>query len=150
MFVATRYCFGLVISRISLLFLYFIVFSAFVIKIVMNTYHAAFWSDPYSSSDEEEEICRYRNTHEQRTKWRGNGQQQQRPKTQDSWTWEEILDGRGPWAQSGEYRRPNAELEAAKAERHWYEEAARRRGWKPESQPQKIIGGSHRECVEAR
>ena len=24
----------------------------------MNTYHAASWSDPYSSSDEEEEICR--------------------------------------------------------------------------------------------
>ena len=52
-------CFGLVISRIRLLFLYFIVSSAFLIKIVMNTYHAASWSDPYSSSDEEEEICRY-------------------------------------------------------------------------------------------
>ena len=48
-FVATRYCFGLVISRIHLLFLYFIVFSAFLIKIVMNTFHAASWSDPYSA-----------------------------------------------------------------------------------------------------
>ena len=26
----------------------------------MNTYHAASWSNPYSSSDEEEEIGRYR------------------------------------------------------------------------------------------
>ena len=35
-----------------------IVFSVFFIKFVMNTYHAASWSDPYSSSDEEE-ICLY-------------------------------------------------------------------------------------------
>ena len=59
----------------------------------------------------------------------------------DFWTWEEILDGKGPWAQPGEYRRPKEELEAAKVERHWYEEAARRRGWKPESQPQPFLGG---------
>ena len=45
--------------------------------------------------------------------------------------------------QPGEYCRPKEELEAAKAERRWYEEAARRRGWKPESQPQKCIGGRH-------
>ena len=70
----------------------------------MDTYNAALWSDPCytSSSDEEEEICRYRHTHQQRTKRRGNGQQQQWPKTQDSWTWEEILDWKGPWAQPGE------------------------------------------------
>jgi hypothetical protein len=53
------------------------------------------------------------------------------------------LDGKGPWAQPGEYRRPKEELEAAKAERRWYEEAARRRRWKPESQPQKCIGRRH-------
>ncbi|XP_029539534.2 uncharacterized protein LOC115143353 [Oncorhynchus nerka] len=35
----------------------------------------------------------------------------------DFWSWEMILDGRGPWAQPGEYRRPKEELEAAKAER---------------------------------
>ena len=35
------------------------------------------------------------------------------------------MDGKGPWAQPGEYRHPKAELEAAKAERRWYEEAAR-------------------------
>ena len=50
----------------------------------------------------------------------------------------------------GEYRRPKAELEAAKAERRHYEEQARQRGWKPERQLQKIIGGeAHGECGEA-
>jgi hypothetical protein len=43
----------------------------------MDSYHAAFWSDPYSSSDEEEKI-RYRNTNHKRTKQRGFGQQQRR------------------------------------------------------------------------
>ena len=54
---------------------------------------------------------------------------------------EEILDGEGPWAQPGEYRRPKAELEAAKADRRRYEEAAWQRGWKPERQPQTFLGG---------
>ena len=49
---------------------------------------------------------------------------------QDSWTWEEILNGKGPWAQAGEYRRPKAELEAAKSERRWYEEAAPKMAWR--------------------
>ena len=52
------------------------------------------------------------------------------------------MDGKGPWAQPGEYRRPKAELEAAKAEKRWYKEAARQRGWKPERQPQKRHTGS--------
>ena len=105
----------------------------------MNTYHAAHWSsDPsYYSSSSEEEDNRYRITHHQGTKQRGNGQQQrQQQRSPDSWTWEEILDGKGPWAQPGEYRRPKAELEAAKAERRWYEEAARQRGLNPERQSQ--------------
>ena len=82
----------------------------------MDAYHAVHWSlDPsYYSSSEEEDENRYRITHHQRTKQRGNGQQQ---RSQDTWTWEEILNGKGPWAQAGEYRRPKAELEAAKAER---------------------------------
>ena len=114
----------------------------------MNTYHAALWSDPCYSSSEEE---RDRITHHQRTKQRGNGQQQQQQRSQDSWTWEEILDGKGPWAQAGEYRRPKAELEAAKAERRWYEEAARQRGWKPKRQPKTFIGkGAHGQCGEVR
>ena len=48
----------------------------------------------------------------------------------DSWTWEEILDGKGPWRQAGEYRRPREELEGAKAERRRYEgtRLARKRG----------------------
>ena len=74
----------------------------------MNTHHAALWSSPHSNDE------RYRITHQPRTKQRGIVQQQ---KSLDSWTWEEFLDGEGPWAQAGEYRRPKAELEAAKAER---------------------------------
>ncbi|XP_052364287.1 nuclear transcription factor Y subunit beta-like [Oncorhynchus keta] len=83
----------------------------------------------------------YRITHQPRTKRRGKQrqqqqqqqekrqvqqeqqQQQQRQQQQwerlhylDKWTWEEILDGKGPWAEPGEYCRPKAELEAAKAE----------------------------------
>ncbi|XP_071239026.1 alkylglycerol monooxygenase-like isoform X2 [Salvelinus alpinus] len=86
----------------------------------MDTYHAAHWSDPcYSSSDEEE--IRYRTTHQKRTEQRGNQEQ----RVLDSWTWEEILDGKGSWAQPGEYRRPKEELEAARAERRHYEELAR-------------------------
>ena len=70
----------------------------------MYSNHAALWSPPYDDRD--------RITHQQWTKQRGNGQQQQ---SKDFWTWEEILDGKGPWAQPGEYRRPKAELEAVKA-----------------------------------
>ena len=72
----------------------------------MNTYHAALWSDPYSSSDEEEEI-RFRNTHHKRTKQRGNGQQQQEQRYKEEWTWEDILAGRDrlPWEQVEAARR---------------------------------------------
>ena len=91
----------------------------------MNTYHAAPWSSSPSPDD-----GRYRTTHHQRTKQRGK---------MDSWTWEEILDGRGPWAQLGEYRRPKEELEAARAERRHYEELARGNGH--ERQPQNFFGG---------
>ena len=30
----------------------------------------------------------------------------------EKWTWEEILDGAGPWMQVGEYRLPKEEMEA--------------------------------------
>ena len=57
------------------------------------------------------------------------------------------MAGKGRWSQAWEYRRPKAELEAAKAARRRYEEAARKRGWKPERQPKKfIVGGAHGEC----
>jgi hypothetical protein len=46
------------------------------------------------------------------------------------WTWEEILDGAGPWTQPGEYHRPKEELEAAKAERRYYEQ----KHWRIEEQ----------------
>ena len=115
--------------------------------------HAAFWSDSPSPQE-----SRYRITHHKRTKQRVNRQEpqerQQRQQQQEQqqlqwerlhylekWTWEEILDGKGPWEQPGDYCRPKAELEAAKAERRHYEELARQSGWKPESQPQKCIGG---------
>ena len=63
------------------------------------------------------------------------------------WTWEEILDGAGPWTPPGEYRRPKEEIEATKAERRYYKEKYRRieerRGYEgtqiartPERQPQ--------------
>ncbi|XP_064865271.1 uncharacterized protein LOC115108639 isoform X1 [Oncorhynchus nerka] len=73
-----------------------------VLYIKMDAYHTAHWSsDPsyYSCSSEEEEDNRYRITHHQRTKQRGNRQQQRSP---DSWTWEEILDGKGNWVHPGE------------------------------------------------
>ena len=143
----------------------------------MNNNHAAFWSDSPSPKEN-----RYRITHHKRTKQRVNRQEQrEETRNKDFWTWEEILDGRGPWAkpgecsrpkeqpkeevwtwedelegrgpwaQPGEYRRPKEELEAAKAERRRYEEAARRSGWKPERQPQKFLGGgANREYGYAR
>ena len=67
------------------------------------------------------------------------------------WTWEEELDGKGPWAQPGEYRRPKEEIEAAKAERHKYEEAARATRLETGKSPQKIYwGGAKRENSYAR
>jgi hypothetical protein len=100
-----------------------------------NTYHAAFWSSSPSTNEN-----RYKNTHQKRTKQRGNLEQ----RVLDSWTWEEILEG--PWAQSGEYRRPKEELEAAKAERRRYEEVA----WqcdRHKRQPQIFGVGRHTESV---
>ena len=85
---------------------------------------AAFWSDLYDT--------RYRSTHHQRTKQRRNEQQVD---YRESWTWEEILDGAGPWHQAGEYRRPPEEIEAAKAERRRYEALYAPRG-KYERHPQ--------------
>ena len=44
--------------------------------------HAAPWSDPYYERD--------RRSHQQRTKQRAQ-------EREVSWTWEEILDGKGSW-----------------------------------------------------
>ena len=38
---------------------------------------------------------------------------------------------------------PKKSWRRRRSERRWYEEAARRRGWKPESQPQKCLGRGH-------
>ena len=104
--------------------------------------NAAFWSvNPPHDRD--------RIPHHNRIKQHDRNQQQRQSK-QDSWTWEEILDGKGPWTQPGEYRRPKAELEAAKAERRFYEAKARQSGWKPVSNTQKFLGGGAKgECGEA-
>ncbi|KAM9544483.1 uncharacterized protein ACWYII_035825 [Salvelinus alpinus] len=109
----------------------------------MNTYLSASWSDPCSSSSEEENDIDSlnRNTHHNRTKRIEEGRQEQQQWGKEEWTWEEILDGKGPWTQPGEYRRPKAELEAAKAERRFYEAKARKSGWKPERLTQKFLGG---------
>ena len=80
---------------------------------------------------------RYRFTHHKRTKQRERKEQ----RVQDSWTWEELLDGKGPWSQAGEYRCPKEELEAAKAERRWYEARERNRH---ERQPPKNVGACTR------
>ena len=90
----------------------------------MNTFHAALWSTLPSTDDE-----RYRTPHQRRTKQRG----------QEDWTWEEILEGEGPWTRAGEYRRPREQMEAARAERRLYEELAQRR--KHERQPPQFIFG---------
>ena len=98
----------------------------------MDTYRAAYWSDPSYSSLDEEEIC-YRTTHHNRTKQCGNQEQ----RVLDSLTWEEILDGKGPWAQAREYCRPREELEAVKAEwRRYHGSATGTRG-----SPKNILGG---------
>jgi hypothetical protein len=85
---------------------------------MMNLYNAAPWSSPSSPDN-----SRYRTTHHNQTKQRGNQEQ----KVLDSWTWEEILDGKGPWAQAGEYRLPKEVLEAVKAERRRHEVRQRNR-----------------------
>ena len=76
----------------------------------MYSSHAAPWSHPFNERD--------RMTHQTRTRQREKDEQ----RLMGKWTWEEILDGAGPWTQPGEYYRPKEELEAAKAERRYYEE----------------------------
>jgi hypothetical protein len=69
-------------------FCWFIVFvRCLSIPLKINNHHAAFWSSSLSPEDDH-----YRITHHQRTKQRGNGQQQERQRYQDSWTWERDLD----------------------------------------------------------
>ncbi|XP_045571728.1 uncharacterized protein isoform X2 [Salmo salar] len=78
----------------------------------------------YHCSSASNEDSRYRITHQQRTKQRRKEKQQENS-LMDSWTWEQILDGEGPWTQAGEYRLPQWEIEAARAERRYYEERER-------------------------
>ena len=99
-------------------------------KFMMSTQHAAPWSTPCNSH--------YRTTHHKKTKQCGMEEQ----RVMDSWTWEMILDGKGPWRQAGEYRRPPEEMEAAKAERRFWEDRLARQ--EEERQPQDFLGaGAH-------
>lgn len=60
----------------------------------------------------------------------------------EKWTWEEVLDGAGPWHQAEDYRRPQWEIEAAKAERRRYEAMDALRE-KHERHPQEFFWGGH-------
>ncbi|KAM9544776.1 uncharacterized protein ACWYII_036017 [Salvelinus alpinus] len=77
---------------------------------------AAFWSEDPSlltSSEDEESDSRYRITHHHaKTKRQRETKQSKGQERKDFWTWEQIMNGEGPWAKAGENRRPKAELEA--------------------------------------
>ena len=124
----------------------------------MNTYHAAHWSDISYSSSEEDEDKRYRITHHQRTKQRGNGQQHQEQRYKEEWTWEDILDGKGcyTWEEilAGRDRLPWEQVEAARRAEaagegnQWYE--GTRLARKPERQPPIFwVGVTHGNVAES-
>ena len=123
-----------VVLHLTGLFIVVLLFSVHFFNKYKKMFHvpAAVWSHHYDEYD--------RTTHQQRTKQRRKEQQ----RYLESWTWEEILDGAGPWHQAGEYQRPKEELEAAKAERRHYEALYAPIG-KCERQPQEILGGAHGE-----
>ena len=75
--------------------------------------HAAVWSDSPSPHENRDRI-----THRKRTKQRVNRQEQPKEelRIKDFWTWEEILDGRGPWAKPGECSHPKVQQEKRKQE----------------------------------
>jgi hypothetical protein len=72
------------------------------LKNIINLPHATSWS---TTSD-----VRYRRSLHKKTK----------QCFLEEWKWEEILEGKGPWAQAGEYCRSKEEMEAAKAKRRRY------------------------------
>ena len=79
--------------------------------------HAAFWSDSPSHQENRNRI-----THHKRTKQRVNRQEQREEmRNKDFWTWEEILDGRGPWAKPGECSRPKVQQEKKQQEQLQWE-----------------------------
>ena len=86
------FCVYCTLQNCSFIGIVFFVQVIVFIKSIMNTYHAAPWSSAPSPDDNH-----YRTTHQKRTKQHGNKEQ----RVLDSWTWEEILDGKGPWAQAG-------------------------------------------------
>ena len=106
----------------------------------MYAHRAAPWSGHFPDE------VRDRTTHHKRPKRRGREEQ----RFLEDWTWEEILEGKGPWEKAGEYWHPSEEIEAAKAERRQYEELAQRSrherlaesGWRPEPTPRAYRKGA--------
>ena len=130
------YLIGCLSFRVTFLVLY-CSFSS-LLKMYKN-YHAAFWSSSPSTQEN-----RYRITHHNTTKRRGETQQQQeRQQCLDYTTWEEI----DRWAvDPGRVPEPAWDsLEQCEEGYRRMERQARRRGRKPESQPQKCIGGGTQE-----
>ncbi|XP_052336221.1 homeobox protein Dlx4a-like isoform X1 [Oncorhynchus keta] len=93
-----------------------------------------------------QEESRYRITHHNRTKRRGDRQRQQEQRKEE-WTWDVVLDGKGcyTWEEilAGKDRLPWVQVEAARRAEAAGERSRRYEGTrlarKPESQPQKII-----------
>ena len=100
----------------------------------MNTYHAAPWSSSLSPDD-----IRYRTTHHQRTKQRGNGQQQQRDLDYVT-TWNEIER----WSvDPGRVQEPAWDSLEQCEEEYRRMELARDQGG-PRGSPKNVLGGGTR------
>ena len=145
-------------DRAVLDFSRFLFFIFFIFHLSLKMYednHAEFWSDPcYTSSSEEENLNRI--THHNRTKRRGDRQRQQEQRNQDFWTWEEILDGRVPWAKPGECRRPKVQREKRQQEQReevwtWEDELDGKRtlgtAWRISPPQRRAGGGEGREAL---
>ena len=104
----------------------------------MNTNHAALWSFPSSTQDSP-----YRTTHQERTKQRGNRQQQQERQRY----LERFWTAKDPGLSQGNIAVLKQSWRQRKQRGAGNEEAARQRGWKSERQPQKFVGGGTRGSV---
>ena len=109
---------------------YVVLFVCLFWIINMYAFHAAPWSDPSFNE-------RDRRSHQKWTK--------QRAQEQTSWTWEEILDGKGSWTweeiQAGMDRRTWEETVEARFREEQQQHRRRRPRRKPERQPQETFWG---------
>ena len=123
---------------------YFVV-SVQLYFIKMDTYHAAFWSDlSYSSSDEED---RYRTTHRQRTKQRGE---------RDSWTGEQrYLEYETTWEEIERWsvdpgRVPEPAWDSLEQCENGVGDTNTAGKEAREAAPKNVFGGAHGECGRVR